>query len=82
MDLSWLVWSVTGGDHEGRLGGTQPDPTQVRAFRFASVTHDPCVRMERLGADDPSVVEMQLARLEYAVMTTAVHHCDIGMEPP
>eukprot|EP00959_Pyramimonas_sp_CCMP1952_P033272 698213-Pyramimonas_sp.AAC.1 len=79
MDLSWLVWSVTGGDHEGRLGGTQP---QVLAFRFASITHDPFVRMERLDADDPSVVEMQLARLEYTVMTTAAHHCDIGMEPP
>eukprot|EP00959_Pyramimonas_sp_CCMP1952_P327000 6845114-Pyramimonas_sp.AAC.1 len=38
--------------------------------------------MERLDADDPSVVEMQLARLEYAAMTTAAHHCDIGTELP
>eukprot|EP00959_Pyramimonas_sp_CCMP1952_P064756 1352035-Pyramimonas_sp.AAC.1 len=26
LDVCWLVWSVTGGDYEGRLGGVQPDP--------------------------------------------------------
>eukprot|EP00959_Pyramimonas_sp_CCMP1952_P185504 3878706-Pyramimonas_sp.AAC.1 len=28
LDHSWLVWSITGGDNEGRLGGVQPDPIQ------------------------------------------------------
>eukprot|EP00959_Pyramimonas_sp_CCMP1952_P193902 4054741-Pyramimonas_sp.AAC.1 len=35
LDLSWLVWSITGSDHEARLGGVGPDPVQVLAFRCA-----------------------------------------------
>eukprot|EP00959_Pyramimonas_sp_CCMP1952_P010964 229640-Pyramimonas_sp.AAC.1 len=28
LDLSWLVWSITGSDHEARLGGVGPGPVQ------------------------------------------------------
>ena len=79
LDLSWLVWSCSCADLEGRLGGIRPDPVQVLAFRFASIVHDPHINFDRLDADNPTDLENHLAGLEYDALNRAAHYCDLGM---
>ena len=79
LDLSWLVWSCSCADLEGRLGGIRPDPVQVLAFRFASIVHDPHINLDRLDADNPTDLENQFAGLEYDALNRAAHYCDLGM---
>eukprot|EP00959_Pyramimonas_sp_CCMP1952_P221495 4630215-Pyramimonas_sp.AAC.1 len=57
LDLSWLVWSITGSDHEARLGGVGPDPVQVLAFRYASLSQDPDIEAEIQDFDEPTKEE-------------------------
>eukprot|EP00959_Pyramimonas_sp_CCMP1952_P295425 6178946-Pyramimonas_sp.AAC.1 len=70
---------MTGADHVARLGGVGPDPVEVLAFRYASLTQDPDIDMERLDCDSPSDTELYAAHLDYDALRYAALCMDIGM---
>eukprot|EP00959_Pyramimonas_sp_CCMP1952_P127661 2670188-Pyramimonas_sp.AAC.1 len=61
LDLAWLVWSITGSDHEARLGGIGPDPVQILAFRYASLARDPDIGDDIHDVHEPTQEEILAA---------------------
>eukprot|EP00959_Pyramimonas_sp_CCMP1952_P136253 2851103-Pyramimonas_sp.AAC.1 len=57
LDFAWLVWSITGSDHEARRGGIGPDPAQLLAFRYASLAQDPDIGDDMQDVHEPTQEE-------------------------
>eukprot|EP00959_Pyramimonas_sp_CCMP1952_P324243 6786234-Pyramimonas_sp.AAC.1 len=82
LDLSWLVWSITGSDREARLGGLGLDPVQVLAFRYASLSQDPDIEAETLDSEEPTQAEAIAAEMKYDVLRQAALYADMGVGGP
>eukprot|EP00959_Pyramimonas_sp_CCMP1952_P443449 9283915-Pyramimonas_sp.AAC.1 len=82
IDLSWLAWSITGSDREARLGGAGPDPVQVLASRYASLSQDPDTEAENLDCEEPTQEEIIASEGEYDVLRHAALYTDIGVGDP
>eukprot|EP00959_Pyramimonas_sp_CCMP1952_P383323 8032174-Pyramimonas_sp.AAC.1 len=78
LDLSWLVWSITGADHEARLGGVGPGPVQVLAFRFASLAQGPDIGDDIHEVCEPTQEENLAAEMEYDTLYHAALYADTG----
>eukprot|EP00959_Pyramimonas_sp_CCMP1952_P123594 2583747-Pyramimonas_sp.AAC.1 len=82
LEISWLVWSITGADHEARLSGVGPDPVQVLAFRYASLSQDPDIGDEIHDLCEPTQEETVAAEREHDILYHAALYVDIGMCDP
>eukprot|EP00959_Pyramimonas_sp_CCMP1952_P301941 6318404-Pyramimonas_sp.AAC.1 len=78
LNLSWLVWSITGSDHEARLGGVGPGPVQVLAFRYASRAQGPDIGDDIQDVHELTREENLAAEMECDTLYHAALYVDIG----